>query len=59
MGKINLSFITKLLEAVINMISPELKEYLKKMILDLEDKAKATANPFDDLLVELLKNIFF
>jgi len=57
MATISIQFVAKLLASIITMISPEIKEYLKKIILELEEKAKATANPFDDLLVELVKMI--
>lgn len=53
----SINFLVKLLAVIITMISPEIKDYLKKIISDLDEKSKATANPFDDLLVELLKGI--
>jgi hypothetical protein len=58
MIKWNLNILAKLLQTVLNMISPELKDYIKNFIKELKDKAQATANPFDDLFVELLEMIF-
>ena len=55
MAGINLNIISKLIQAVLTSISPDIKDALKETILKLETKAKSTKNPFDDLLVELLK----
>ncbi len=57
MAKFKLSFLIKILSILITNISPELKEQISETIKKLEAKAKATVNPFDDLVVELLKAI--
>jgi hypothetical protein len=43
---------------LLNAISPDLKEFISKSLAEWEIKAKATKNPFDDLLVKLLIVIF-
>ena len=57
MAKFKFSFVVKILSILITNISPDLKENISEAIRKLEVKAKATVNPFDDLLVELLKAI--
>ena len=52
-----LSLIIKILPIIISNISPALRETVKQIVLELEKKAKTTQNPFDDMLVELLKVI--
>ena len=47
------SIIAKLLE----FVSPELRKLLVDFVLDLEAKAKLTPNPWDDVLVMVLKKL--
>lgn len=44
--------------AILKRVTPMIKDSLKKMILELERKAKATPNTVDDVLVDLIKDIF-
>ena len=44
-----------LLKMVLERISPELRKALVDLIKRLEDQAKATPNPVDDILVAVLK----
>jgi len=59
MVNIKVSIIIKILSALINNISSDIKELIKESIDKLDLKAQATANPFDDLLVLLLRSIFY
>lgn len=43
---------------LLQAISPELKEFISNSLNEWEIKAKATKNPFDDLLVKFLIVIF-
>ncbi|GAI95016.1 unnamed protein product [marine sediment metagenome] len=52
-------WIARLLGLVITVISPELKKEIENLITILEEKAKKTVNPWDDILVGLLKSILF
>ena len=54
---IKFAFITKILSVLITSISPELKEGIREGLDRLDEKAKATKNKFDDLLVLLLKAV--
>ncbi|MBA7492404.1 hypothetical protein ES702_02954 [subsurface metagenome] len=47
-----------LLFQIIKHISPVIKESMKGFIAELKIRARATDNPFDDLLVLLLEGIF-
>lgn len=55
MKNISISLLVKVLALIISMITPELKDFLKKTIDELAEKAKATSNPFDDVLVQFLR----
>lgn len=57
MASIKIDFLVRMIKIIIAKVSPGLKKAIKKGILNLEVKAKSTENPFDDLLVELLKEI--
>lgn len=46
------------LQLMITMITPELKSYIQKNIEEWEEKAKATPNPIDDIVVSAIKSIF-
>jgi len=47
--------VAKILDEVFKRISPELKKSIHDFVLDLEVKAKATPNPWDDLAVVIIK----
>ena len=49
--------IEKILFMMFTRISPELREWIKKELNVLAEKAKKTKNPFDDMFVEFLKAI--
>ena len=57
MPLLNMDVFVKLLSTIINMASPGMKECVKNFISELEKKAKGSANPVDDLLIELFKVI--
>ena len=42
---------------IVKVISPELRKMLVEMVINLYQKAKATPNPWDDFLVELLAQV--
>jgi len=50
-------FIARLCQVLFSFISPEIREMLENFVKILEDKAKQTPNPFDDMAVSLLKAI--
>jgi len=47
--------LVQLIPLVVNMVTPELQELLEESIVDLERKAKATKSPWDDVLIQILK----
>jgi len=47
--------LARIVEELLKRMSPEIREELEQAVLKLEIKAKATVNPWDDLLVFLLK----
>lgn len=57
-----LAFITKLLPLFGNMlvseISPALRDIIIGTVETLDTKAKKTDNPFDDLVVDIIKALF-
>ena len=58
MASLKMTVIVKFLTVLIGNISPDVKEFIKENIDKLDEKAKTTANPFDDLLVLFLRAIF-
>jgi len=46
-----------LLDKFLNSISGDLREAIKKSLVEWEAKAKETPNPIDDLVVKLLRII--
>jgi len=48
----------KLLTVGVTLISPELKAYIQSNLVEWEERAKLTKNPFDDLFIGLLKTLF-
>jgi len=49
--------IVKLIQEVISIASPDIRQILEKAITSLEEHADATPNPWDNLLVALLKTV--
>lgn len=47
--------IVLLLPVIMDNITPEIREYVVNWIKTLEEKAKKTLNPVDDVLVEVMK----
>ena len=52
-----IDWLLRILTEILKLISPDLREAIKKLVLDLEEKAKLTPNPWDDLFVWALKKI--
>lgn len=52
-----LGLIVKVFGSVVKLISPELRQWITDLVVELYKKAKATDNPWDDFLVELLATI--
>lgn len=48
-------WILRLITLVVGSASPELRNIIKEWVTELEKRAKATPNPFDDVLVGLIK----
>lgn len=51
------SWILRMIILVVGAASPEIRENVKTWVADLAEKAKATPNPMDDILVGLLKTL--
>lgn len=47
-----------LVDKILNSISAELREVIKKSLVEWEAKAKETPNPLDDILVKIARIIF-
>ena len=52
-----MSIIVKIARELIDVISPELRDYLKDAVSNISAHAAKTPNPWDDLLASLLKAI--
>jgi len=50
-------WIWELIRLILSVTSPEIRAAFCAMLNDLEQKAKETKNPWDDVLVGLLKTI--
>jgi len=50
-------WILKLIGLIVSVASPELRKSLEQWIVQLEQQAKATKNPWDDILVGMLKHL--
>jgi len=50
-------YLLALIRLLLTVLSPELREGLVQLLNDLEEKAKATSNEWDDLLVSMLKRL--
>ena len=48
-------WILRLITLIVGSASPELRQLIKEWVLELEKRAKETPNPFDDVLVGLIK----
>lgn len=48
-------WILRMITLIVGAASPEIRESVKELIARLDEKAKATPNPIDDVLVGLLK----
>ena len=51
--------LVKLATMLVSMLSPELRAFLQDFVNALEEKAKATDNPWDNVGVALLKALLF
>ncbi|GAI93121.1 unnamed protein product [marine sediment metagenome] len=52
-------WLLQLITMVVTVMSPELRKGLEVWLDKLEADAKKTANPWDDILVGLLKSMLF
>jgi len=50
-------WIWRLIGLVLSQASPVIREHLCTLLADLEQKAKETDNPWDDVVVGLLKTV--
>ena len=50
-------WILKLIGIIVSVASPELRKMLEQWLTQLEQQAKATKNPVDDILVGMLKHL--
>jgi len=50
-------WILRIITMVVGVVSPEIRTGANQLLDDLEAKAKKTPNPWDDILVGLLKTI--
>lgn len=50
-------WIFRLIGLVVSVASPELRKALAELLNDLEKKAAKTPNPWDDILVAMLRTI--
>jgi len=50
-------WILKLIGLIISVASPELRKMIETMLTNLEQQAKATKNPWDDILVGMLRTL--
>lgn len=51
-------WIAFVIRLVLERISPEIREMIITWLTQAEERAKATENPFDDLIVDILKFLF-
>lgn len=50
-------WIFRLISLVVGVASPEIRKGANELLDQLEEKAKKTPNPWDDMLVGMLKSI--
>ena len=48
----------KFIPIIIKQATPEIKKGVNSILSDLKKKAKATPNPFDDMLIDMLESLF-
>lgn len=48
-------WILRLITLIVGAASPELRQLVKEWVIELDKRAKETPNPFDDVLVGLIK----
>ena len=53
--KMMLTIVYKMIVKVLSGASPEIRNQIKAFLADLEEKAKETSNPVDDILVLCLR----
>lgn len=58
MDKVLMNILLKVLPFIISQATPLIKDTLVSFILDMEKKAAATPNDFDNYLVDFLKALF-
>jgi len=49
--------IEKLLPLILTVLTPEIKKAVAQFVLQLDEQAKKTPNPWDDIFVDILKGI--
>jgi hypothetical protein len=49
------NLLSTILMIVVGAVTPELREALSKSVVEWEAKAAQTKNPFDDILVKIIK----
>jgi len=47
----------KLLPLILTVMSPEIKKAIAQLVVNLDEQAKKTPNPWDDMFVAILKSI--
>lgn len=52
-------WLLQLITLIVTVMSPQLRKGLEDVINGLEEQAKSTDNPWDDILVGLLKTLLF
>jgi len=52
------NLVLKFIPIILKQSTPAIKAGLKTVLTDLRVKAKATPNPFDDMLVDVLEGLF-
>lgn len=55
--KILYKIIITLLPTILSNVTPLIRDNLNELIKQLEEKARKTPNPIDDLLVDFLKSL--
>ncbi|MBA7546028.1 hypothetical protein ES705_38411 [subsurface metagenome] len=50
-------WLLRLIGMIVNVASPELRKVLEEWLTNLETQAKKTSNPWDDILVAMLKSL--
>ncbi len=58
MPKWLLVVLTAIFGAIFKNVSPVIRDAIEDFLVKLEKKAKETPNVFDDMIVDLLKDIF-